>query len=102
LTGVGATHRLAVHSDIAAAGLFFARIALMRVVDPQSTTFQRSEATRLLQKHGKFLWSQHWTEYGRISEHLKRAVIASQGPQEMSSTFPPPKGVKQSGKATFA
>ena len=57
---------------------FFARIALMRVVDPQSTTFQRSEATRLLQKHGKILWSQHWTDYGHISEHLKRAVIASE------------------------
>ena len=50
----------------------------MRVVDPQSTAFQRPEATRLLQRHGKFLWSQHWTEYGRISEHLKRAVIASE------------------------
>jgi monofunctional glycosyltransferase len=57
---------------------FVARIALMRAVDPQSTTFQRSEATRLLSRHGKILWSQQWTDYERISEHLKRAVIASE------------------------
>jgi monofunctional biosynthetic peptidoglycan transglycosylase len=57
---------------------FFSRIALMRIVDPQSTTFQRSEAGRLLITHGKILWSQQWTDYERISEHLKRAVIASE------------------------
>jgi monofunctional glycosyltransferase len=57
---------------------FLARIALMRVVDPQSTTFQRSEAGRLLRTHGKILWSQQWVEYERISQHLKRAVIASE------------------------
>ncbi len=57
---------------------FFAHIALMRVIDPKSTTFQRSEATRLLFRHGKVLWGQQWSDYGRISEHLKRAVIASE------------------------
>ena len=57
---------------------FFARIALMRVVDPQSTTFQRSEAGRLLVTHGKILWSQEWRNYEQISDHLKRAVIASE------------------------
>jgi hypothetical protein len=31
-----------------------------------------------------------------------KATFASEGPEEMSSTFPPPEGVKQSGKATFA
>ncbi|MEQ1806992.1 MAG: monofunctional biosynthetic peptidoglycan transglycosylase [Burkholderiaceae bacterium] len=57
---------------------FAARIGLMRAVDPQSTTFQRSEAARLLRTQGKILWSQQWTDYERISEHLKRAVIASE------------------------
>ncbi len=57
---------------------FVARIGLMRAIDPQSTTFQRSEATRLLRTQGKILWSQQWTDYERISEHLKRAVIASE------------------------
>ena len=57
---------------------FFARIALMRYVDPQSTSFQRSEAGRLLATQGKILWSQQWVPYAQISEHLKRAVITSE------------------------
>jgi len=59
--------------------LYFAlRIALMAVVDPQSTTFQRSEAWRLLTEQRRILWSQRWADYDRISTHLKRAVIASE------------------------
>jgi monofunctional biosynthetic peptidoglycan transglycosylase len=57
---------------------FLARVALMAVVAPQSTTFQRSEAWRLLTEHGRILWSQEWVDYERISPHLKRAVIASE------------------------
>ena len=57
---------------------FAARIALMNVVDPQSTTFQRSEAWRLLVEQHRILWSQQWVGYGAISPHLKRAVIASE------------------------
>jgi monofunctional biosynthetic peptidoglycan transglycosylase len=57
---------------------FLARIALMRYVDPQSTSFQRSEAGRLLATQGKILWSQQWVPYAQISEHLKRAVITSE------------------------
>ena len=34
---------------------FAARIALMRVLDPQSTTFQRSEIWRLLTETGRIL-----------------------------------------------
>jgi len=68
---------------------FFARIGLMRVVDPQSTTFQRSEALRLLATHGKILWSQEWRDYERISDHLKRAVIASE-----DAGFPEHSGVE--------
>ena len=59
--------------------LFFAgRIALMRVLDPQSTTFQRSEATRLLRTQGRIGWSQAWVDGSRISDNLRRAVIASE------------------------
>ena len=59
--------------------LFFAaRIAAMRVVDPQSTTFQRSEAWRLLVQKHEIAWSQQWVDYPRLSDHLKRAVIASE------------------------
>jgi len=58
--------------------VFVLRIALMAWVDPQSTTFQRSEAWRLLVEQHRILWRQDWVDAGRISDHLKRAVIASE------------------------
>jgi monofunctional biosynthetic peptidoglycan transglycosylase len=57
---------------------FLARVALMLVVDPQSTTFQRSEMVRLATEQHRLLWSQEWVDGDRISDHLKRAVIASE------------------------
>jgi monofunctional biosynthetic peptidoglycan transglycosylase len=57
---------------------FIVRIALMAVIDPQSTTFQRSEAWRLLTEHGRIEWSQQWVADERIAPALKRAVIASE------------------------
>ena len=57
---------------------FLGRIALLVVVDPQSTTFQRSEAWRLLVQTRRLAWSQEWVDYDRISPHPKRAVIASE------------------------
>lgn len=57
---------------------FLARIALMRVVDPESTSFQRSEAWRLIAEQNHIAWSQQWVPYAHISPHLKRAVIASE------------------------
>jgi monofunctional biosynthetic peptidoglycan transglycosylase len=72
---------------------FVARIAVMVVLDPQSTTFQRSEAWRLATqgpsprpagKSGKAApadearWRQQWVDYDQIADHLKRAVIASE------------------------
>jgi monofunctional biosynthetic peptidoglycan transglycosylase len=57
---------------------FLLRVALIAVVDPQSTTFQRSEAWRLLVDKRRILWSQQWVGYERISPQLKRAVIASE------------------------
>jgi monofunctional biosynthetic peptidoglycan transglycosylase len=58
--------------------VFLGRIALMAVLDPQSTTFQRSEAWRLLVDRQRLPWRQEWVDYERISPHLKRAVIASE------------------------
>ena len=58
--------------------VFVARIALMNFVDPQSSSFQRSEAWRLLVEKQQIAWSQEWVDEGRIASHLKRAVIASE------------------------
>ena len=59
--------------------LFFAaRIAAMAVVDPQSTAFQRSEAWRIATEKGSLRWHEQWQPYAQISDHLKRAVIASE------------------------
>ncbi len=58
--------------------VFIARVSLMNLVDPQSTSFQRSEAWRLLSTEGRILWSQDWVADEALSPHLKRAVIASE------------------------
>ncbi|HSV44722.1 MAG TPA: transglycosylase domain-containing protein, partial [Ramlibacter sp.] len=57
---------------------FLARIALSATVDPQSTAFQRSEAWRIANEKGRLRWRQQWVPYRDISDHLKRAVIASE------------------------
>lgn len=64
---------------LAALQLFFlVRVALAAVVDPQSTSFQRSEAWRILADKGTLRWRQQWVPYGQISDNLKRAVIAAE------------------------
>jgi monofunctional biosynthetic peptidoglycan transglycosylase len=50
----------------------------MRWVDPASTTFERSEAWRLLVEKGRIEWSQQWVDDAHIAPSLKRAVIASE------------------------
>ena len=58
--------------------LFFVlRIAAMVVIDPQSTSFQRSEIWTQLRGEGLH-WRQQWLPYQQIAESLKRAVIASE------------------------
>jgi len=57
---------------------FIGRVALMAVIDPQSTTFQRSEAWRIARQHDQLRWIQRWVPYEQISDNLKRAVIASE------------------------
>lgn len=59
--------------------LYFAgRIALMNVMPPESTAFQRSEALRVLRSTGALKWRQDWVPYAQLSVNLKRAVIASE------------------------
>ena len=64
--------------------LFFVlRIALMLVIDPQSTAFMRSEAWRvasesLTSADKQWRWSSQWVDYDNISPNLKRAVMASE------------------------
>jgi monofunctional glycosyltransferase len=65
---------------------FFARVAMMTVIDPQSTAFQRSEIWRLLVANGEVAWSQQWVADDRISKNLKRAVIASEDASFASHT----------------
>jgi monofunctional glycosyltransferase len=61
---------------------FVGRIALMLVIDPQSTAFMRSEAWRVahqsLSSDAGWHWSAQWVDYDQISPHLKRAVMASE------------------------
>ena len=66
---------------VAAAALqifFLVRVALAATLDPQSTTFQRSEAWRVWRQKDALRWRQQWVPYERISDNLKRAVIASE------------------------
>jgi monofunctional biosynthetic peptidoglycan transglycosylase len=78
LLGIVRLLMLVVISALALQAYFLMRIALMIIVDPQSTTFQRSEMWRMLAEQRRIVWSQQWVPYQRISPHLKRAVIASE------------------------
>ncbi len=57
---------------------FLLRVALMVVVAPESTTFQRSELWRLLVEKHSLVWLQASVPASRISDNLRRAVIASE------------------------
>ena len=57
---------------------FVGRIALMAVINPESTAFQRSEAYLIAKHTGALKWRQQWVPYAELSDNLKRAVIASE------------------------
>jgi len=57
---------------------FAGRILVMRFVAPQSTSFQRSEALRLLRDKQQVAWAQQWVDDAQLAKTLKRAVIASE------------------------
>ena len=57
---------------------FVGRIALMAVVDPESTAFERSAVYSVVTTTGSLKWRQQWVPYSDMSDNLKRAVIASE------------------------
>ena len=65
-------------SLLALQGYFALRLVAMNWIDPQSSSFQRSEAWRLAFVHPSNGWLQDWRAGSQISNHLKRAVIASE------------------------
>ena len=77
-TGLLRLVALLILSGVALQLYFLARVALMIVVDPQSTTFQRSEIWRLARDQHRIAWAQDWRPYAQVSRNLKRAVVASE------------------------
>jgi monofunctional biosynthetic peptidoglycan transglycosylase len=65
-------------TGLALQGVWWARVAMMAVVDPQSTSFQRSEAWRLLVEKHEVLWSQDWVDRQTLGPKVARAVLASE------------------------
>ena len=57
---------------------FLLRVVLMLVVAPESTSFQRSEIWRIVVEKHQLPWSQESVPGNRISDNLRRAVIASE------------------------
>lgn len=57
---------------------FVGRIAMMALVDPESTAFERSAIYSVATLTGSLKWRQQWLPYRDMSDNLKRAVIASE------------------------
>jgi monofunctional biosynthetic peptidoglycan transglycosylase len=57
---------------------FLGKIAWMVRVAPESSAFERSQAWQISQTKHKLPWQQTWVPYAKISDQLKRAVIASE------------------------
>jgi monofunctional glycosyltransferase len=65
-------------SFIALQLFFLAKVVLMNVIAPQSTSFQRSDAWRIATRQGELPWRQDWVDYSNMSDGIKQAVIASE------------------------
>jgi monofunctional biosynthetic peptidoglycan transglycosylase len=57
---------------------FLTKVVLMHGVSPESTSFQRSEAWRIVTSQGELPWRQEWVNYSNMSAGIKQAVIASE------------------------
>ncbi|HET7865866.1 MAG TPA: transglycosylase domain-containing protein [Burkholderiaceae bacterium] len=77
-TGLLRLVALLILSGLALQLYFLARVALMTVVAPQSTAFQRSEIWRLAREQHRIAWAQDWRPYAQLSRHIKHAVVASE------------------------
>lgn len=78
MKAVGRWFALVLLAALALQLFFVLRIALMAWFDPASTSFQRSEAWRISNAPGGLQWRQQWVPHAQISDHLKRAVLASE------------------------
>jgi monofunctional biosynthetic peptidoglycan transglycosylase len=66
---------------LAAVGLqlFFAlRVLAMRVLPPESTSFERTQMWQILLREHQLPWRQTWVPLSAISKNLQRAVLASE------------------------
>lgn len=57
---------------------FFVQIGLWRFYNPSSTSFMRTQLALLQQKNPKAKLQFKWVNYNRISNNLKRAIIAAE------------------------
>ena len=78
LRGVGRLVGMLAVAVLALQLFFLLRVALMLVVAPESTSFQRSEIWRIVVERHQLPWSQESVPGSRISDNLRRAVIASE------------------------
>ena len=78
LRGVGRLAGMLAVAVLALQLFFLLRVAAMVVVAPESTTFQRSEIWRIVVERHQLPWSQESVPASRISDNLRRAVIASE------------------------
>ena len=65
---------------------FFAHIWYWADHNPQSTAFMRARLAIIREDEPRAKLSHHWVPYGRISVHLKRAVVASEDDKFMDHT----------------
>ncbi|GGC08337.1 monofunctional biosynthetic peptidoglycan transglycosylase [Oxalicibacterium flavum] len=57
---------------------FFMQIGWWTRFDPESTSFMRHQLSVMREKNPKAQLKHQWVPYNRISNHLKRAIIASE------------------------
>jgi monofunctional biosynthetic peptidoglycan transglycosylase len=67
---------------------FLVHVIVWREVNPDSTRFMRTQLAVLQARNPKAALEHRWVDYGHISAHLKRAVIASE-----DANFPDHDGV---------
>ena len=86
--GVFAVVLLALAAVLALQLWFLVHVIIWREVDPSSTRFMRAQLAVLREREPSAKLQHRWVDYGRLSVHLKRAVIASE-----DSRFPDHDGV---------
>jgi monofunctional biosynthetic peptidoglycan transglycosylase len=75
---LGWTFALVVTGVIALQAWYFGHVLWWSQIDPGSTAFMRGELDRLRETDPKATLKFEWVPYEDISDHLKRAVIASE------------------------